>query len=317
MARQDEGGIGFDITRAFIQVLVDSTMPAVVCSSRYDAFDAMRLPSVSIEDYMRRLERYCCCSKECFALSLVYLQRVLDSNRDFKITELNVHRLLLAAIITAAKVQDDDFYSNAYYSKVGGVCPEELLTLEAEFMLLLGWRCHVTVEDFEACLERLRQGKFELQSLNGSASELPPPNSGSMEIEKTPAAGPTIPPEAMPKAVEPEAPAAAEPTIPPAELEGAMPKTVEPEATVVAGLLSPASPAESEGAGTDATSLQQMSADHLVDADIARKAAALAIGDHSSQRSTWSRDPCRLRRRSATPVTHLNARRTRLCLVVH
>lgn len=315
MARHDEGGVGFDITQAFIQVLVDSTMPAVVCSSRYDAFDAMRLPSVSIEDYMRRLERYCCCSKECFALSLVYLQRILDRNRDFKITELNVHRLLLAAIITAAKFQDDDFYSNAYYSKVGGVCPEELLTLEAEFMLLLGWRGHVTVEDFENCLERLRQGKFDLQPLNGSAPELPP-NSGSMEIEETPAAGPTIPPEAMPKAVEPEAPAA-EPTMPPAELEGAMPKTVEPEAAIVAGLISPASPAESEGAGTDATSLQQMSVD-LVDADIARKAAALAIGDHSSQRSTWSSSTqCRLRRRSATPVTHLNARRTRLCLVVH
>ena len=39
----------------------------------------------------------------------------------FILTELNVHRILLAATVVATKYQDDDVYSNKYYARVGGV----------------------------------------------------------------------------------------------------------------------------------------------------------------------------------------------------
>jgi hypothetical protein len=78
------------------------------------------------------------------------------------ITDLNVHRLLLAATIIAAKTQDDDYYSNDYYAKVGGVNTEELMGLEAHMLSLLGWRAYVSEDEYNDSLKRLRGGEVSL-----------------------------------------------------------------------------------------------------------------------------------------------------------
>ena len=36
-------------------------------------------------------------------------------------TSLTVHRLLITAVMLAAKLMDDKYYNNAYYAKIGGV----------------------------------------------------------------------------------------------------------------------------------------------------------------------------------------------------
>lgn len=43
-------------------------------------------------------------------------------------------RILLTAVILAIKYNEDDFYSNTYYGKIGGVSLEELNKLEEEFV---------------------------------------------------------------------------------------------------------------------------------------------------------------------------------------
>jgi hypothetical protein len=95
-------------------------------------------------------------------MSLVYIERALERNPSLAITDLNVHRLLLAATIVAAKIQDDDYYSNEYYAKVGGVNTEELMSLEAHMLSLLGWRAYVSEDEYNSSLERLREGKVSL-----------------------------------------------------------------------------------------------------------------------------------------------------------
>jgi len=262
------------------EVLVASVTSTKISTSTQSlsAFDATRLPAVSVGDYMRRLERYLSCSEQCFVVSLVLMERVFERNSAFAITDFNVHRFLLVATITAAKFQDDDFYSNAYYSKVGGVCPDELLTLEVSFLEMIGWRCHVTVADYENCLQRLRDSKVHLGQVDTGVAAVVAPNVQEPE------------PMACEDITKPQTPQA-------------VPGPVLPEAHNVMGYV----------AGTDATPMQQ-NAD--MTADVARKAAALVIGDHGTQCSAWNSQR-RPRRRSTTPVTHLNARRTRLCLVVH
>jgi hypothetical protein len=64
------------------------------------------------------------------------------------LTELNVHRVCITAILLAAKFFDDAYYNNAYYAKVGGVLVSEMNGLEVEFLFRINFSLHVTPELF-------------------------------------------------------------------------------------------------------------------------------------------------------------------------
>ena len=51
---------------------------------------------------LERIFRYASCSGECFVLALVYIDRLIK-RRDFVLTSLNVHRIIITAVMLAAK----------------------------------------------------------------------------------------------------------------------------------------------------------------------------------------------------------------------
>jgi len=163
----------FNIADALAAVLASaSTASSALSASPRSPFDATpRLPSISIEDYFSRLDLHCNCSEECFVVCLVLLERILECNQSLAITKLNVHRLSFVATVTAAKLHDDDFYSNALYSKIGGVSTSELLSLEASFLTMIGWRVHVSADAYNHCLERLRHGQVRLRQWKDVTTE--------------------------------------------------------------------------------------------------------------------------------------------------
>jgi hypothetical protein len=79
---------------------------------------------------------------------LIYIDRLIQRN-NFLLTELNVHRVVITAILLAAKFFDDAYYNNAYYSKVGGVLVSEMNGLEVDFLFRINFSLHVTPELFE------------------------------------------------------------------------------------------------------------------------------------------------------------------------
>lgn len=165
MAPQDDVEVaGSNTAEKLALVLAGAVRSPVIVTPQKTAspLDALRLPSIKIKDYARRLEQYCRCTQECYVLSLVYIERALERNPSLVITDLNVHRLLLSATILAAKMQDDDYYSNDYYAKVGGVSTEELISLEAHMLALLDWRAYVSEDDYTSSLKRLNDGQVSL-----------------------------------------------------------------------------------------------------------------------------------------------------------
>lgn len=117
---------------------------------------------------------YSPCSVECFVLALVYVDRIMQANWRFLLTSLNVHRLLLTAVMTAVKYHDDCSYNNAYYAKVGGIPLGELNALEVELLFLLGFDLHVSGEVFERyCSELLKHAPIALGQVSTSAPGLP------------------------------------------------------------------------------------------------------------------------------------------------
>lgn len=98
--------------------------------------------------YPPRIHKYASCSNECFILALIYIDRLIQQS-NFLLTELNVHRVVITAVLLAAKFFDDAYYNNAYYAKVGGVLVSEMNGLEVDFLFRINFSLHVTPDVFD------------------------------------------------------------------------------------------------------------------------------------------------------------------------
>ena len=75
----------------------------------------------------------------------------------YELNSYNMHRLILTGIMVAAKFVDDFYFSNNYWSKVGGIPNDELNGLEMELLFLLNFSLHTTrgeYDDYAAELAR-------------------------------------------------------------------------------------------------------------------------------------------------------------------
>ncbi|XP_022589835.2 cyclin-P2-1 [Cyclospora cayetanensis] len=117
-------------------------------------------PVISVPDYLERLARFFQCSRECFVLALVYIDRLLQMNAHVWLCPLNLHRLAVTALMVAVKFSDDTFYSNAYYAKVGGLPLKEMNHLEATLLRMLQFRLHVLPWEFHKYLRLVLKSPF-------------------------------------------------------------------------------------------------------------------------------------------------------------
>ena len=111
-------------------------------------FTALQKSNISISDYLERIYHYSHCSSECLLLSLIYIDRLIQSNK-IAVNSLSIHRILITSLVIAAKFFDDRFFVNSYYAKVGGLSTEELNSLEIEFLYAINFTLLVNAEDYQ------------------------------------------------------------------------------------------------------------------------------------------------------------------------
>jgi len=150
-----------EVLGAWEEALVSCAASAAAFAPSPSLFNSFHTPAVGIRDYAQRLQ-YLHCTAECFIVSLVLLERLLEHNKNFAITDLNVRRLFFTALVLAAKLQDDDLYSDHYYARVGVVTSDEMDGMEGEFLKMIDWKAYVSVDDYELCLKRLCDGSLSL-----------------------------------------------------------------------------------------------------------------------------------------------------------
>jgi len=126
-------------------------------SADKSCFQSVRLPKVSLSSYASRIHKYFRCTDECFVLCLVYIDRILKWNPDIQVTDLTCHRLLLTGAMVAAKFHDDEYASNEYFARVGGIDTQELNSLEAEFLQRIKWKLYVGPTEYDWFLRTLRE----------------------------------------------------------------------------------------------------------------------------------------------------------------
>lgn len=105
-------------------------------------------PVISILSYLQRLRKYSNCSDSCFVVLLIYVDRIIESRR-ITLTCLNVHRVILTAVLISSKFHDDIFYNNAFYAKLGGISAPEMNILEIEFLKMINFSLFVDSVAYE------------------------------------------------------------------------------------------------------------------------------------------------------------------------
>jgi hypothetical protein len=77
---------------------------------------------------------------------LIYIDRLCDYSQ-LLLNDNNIHRVILSSVLLAIKYNEDDYYSNEYYAKVGGVSLQEINALEYEAVIALRHKLFID-EDF-------------------------------------------------------------------------------------------------------------------------------------------------------------------------
>ena len=106
------------------------------------------------------------CSDETWVIALVLLERLLEIYPLCRISDYNVHRLLLVSLLIACKQHDDNHWNNHLWAKAGGVTVAELNQMERKLFLELVRHdaCAIpTAHEFDARLSRLRK-RYETAS---------------------------------------------------------------------------------------------------------------------------------------------------------
>ncbi|CAD8060092.1 unnamed protein product [Paramecium primaurelia] len=106
-------------------------------------FHASKAPSITLFNYLQRIAKYTHCSEQCFVIALIYLDKLQEKHPYLVLNSKCIHRFLLTSMVIAIKFQDDDYYKNEYYAKVGGVSVREIFVLEQAFLELMDYELFI------------------------------------------------------------------------------------------------------------------------------------------------------------------------------
>jgi hypothetical protein len=130
-----------------------------------------RRPSLSASAFVQRVARYSGASPCCFAVGLIYLERMKKQDPGICITHHNYQRLFSVAVMCASKFFDDYYYSNKHWAAVAGIQAAEMNRLELEFLFRMGFSLHMQREEYEWYAEELHS-RVSPEDINAAKSLL-------------------------------------------------------------------------------------------------------------------------------------------------
>lgn len=125
-------------------------------------FDSAYVPEISIEDYVERVHSYSKCSPSVYVIAMVYIDRLIEGE-GLVVSQLNVHRLFITAILVAAKFYDDMSFKNAFYATLGGIEKTEMNLLEVDFLNYIKFSLVVSEDCFNSYKQHLLENPIAAQ----------------------------------------------------------------------------------------------------------------------------------------------------------
>ena len=112
------------------------------------------LQSITINDYLHRLVKYTQAESSTLIAMLIYIDRLCELN-NFIVNSYNVYKILFSSLIIAIKYNEDEFYDNKFYAKVGGLNLIEMNNLEINYLSLIDFKLYISEKVFDTYFENL------------------------------------------------------------------------------------------------------------------------------------------------------------------
>ena len=107
------------------------------------------IPSISIKDYLHRIQYYTEAEESTFIIALIYIDR-LNNIGKIALSPYNIHRIVFVAILLAIKYNEDLYFNFDYYALIAGISTKELKYLESEFTCLIKFTLYVEEEVYQS-----------------------------------------------------------------------------------------------------------------------------------------------------------------------
>ena len=99
-----------------------------------DPFSRQNPSKVTLQYFFGRIRRYSQIEKSTLIIILIYIDRVCITS-GIILNPHNIHRIILGCLILAIKYNEDVYYNNEYYAKIGGVPLDEINKFPEELIL--------------------------------------------------------------------------------------------------------------------------------------------------------------------------------------
>ena len=112
------------------------------------AFTSYNKPSLSIKDYLYRIQSYSEAEDNTIIIGLMYIDRICEHS-SIILTPYNIHRIIFVSILMAIKYNEDICFDYEFYAKIAGISMKELKILEREYIELIKFHFFVGKEEFD------------------------------------------------------------------------------------------------------------------------------------------------------------------------
>ena len=119
-----------------------------------DPFSQRKIPEIPIDNYIERIKKYSKLDDSTLVLTLIYCDRICGLN-NLLLQPYNIHRLFISCCVLAIKFNEDCFYNNDYYAKIGGIDLYEMNHLESFCIEMLNFNLFVKEDIFKKYINYL------------------------------------------------------------------------------------------------------------------------------------------------------------------
>jgi hypothetical protein len=117
-------------------------------------FDSKEIPQISLKKYLSRILKYAKPQPSSIIISLILIDKICEHSK-INLNQKNIHKIFLTSIIIAIKYNEDEYFTNNYYSKVGGILEKELFHLEYTFLKILNFNVFIDETIYENYYNKL------------------------------------------------------------------------------------------------------------------------------------------------------------------
>ena len=117
-----------------------------------DPFSTKSPSNVTLQYFFGRIKKYTKIEKSTLISILIYADRMCTTS-GIILNPHNIHRIILGCLLLAIKYNEDLYYTNEEYAKIGGVSLEELNHLEYFTFLLLDFNLFISYDLYQKYLK--------------------------------------------------------------------------------------------------------------------------------------------------------------------